>query len=77
MERPHRPRQEPDQDGHEAMGDFPEIGSGPSTMAACRLLLAAFCLVKDTMFLQSECIRAYVQAKMTFPPTVIRLPKAW
>ena len=56
---------------------FQELGAVPSTMAACRLLLIAFCLVKDTLFLQSDCIRAYVQATMKGPATWIRIPKPW
>ena len=63
-----------------ASGDwavFQELGTVPSTMAACRIITAAHALVKDSMLLQSDCLMAYTQAEMTGPPTYIRLPKPW
>lgn len=56
---------------------FAEIGSVPSTMAACRALLAAYCLTEDAVLLQSDCVRAYVQAHLKGPPTFVRLPREW
>ena len=56
---------------------FAEIGSVPSTMAACRALLAAYCLTEDAVLLQSDCVRAYVQAHLQGPPTFVRLPREW
>ena len=56
---------------------FQEIGTVPSTMAACRILLVAFSLMKNAKLLQSDCVRAYVQAPMKGTKTYIRLPKAW
>ena len=56
---------------------FQEIGTVPSTMAACRILLLAFSLMKNAKLLQSDCVRAYVQAPMKGTKTYIRLPKAW
>ena len=44
--------------------------------SSCRILLAVFCLLKGVKLLQSDCIRAYVQADMRGPPTYIRMPKA-
>ena len=46
-------------------------------MAACRILLVAFSLMKNAKLLQSDCVRAYVQAPMKGTKTYIRLPKAW
>ena len=56
---------------------FSEVGSIPSTMASCRILIAVFALLPDVELLQSDCIRAYVQAPMRGPPTYIRMPRAW
>ena len=46
------------------MSSFQEIGTFPSTMGACRILLVAFSLRINTKLLQSGCVRAYVQAPM-------------
>ena len=56
---------------------FAELGSIPSTMAACRCVLILFALIKGARLLQSDCVRAYVQAEMRGPTTYIRLPRAW
>ena len=56
---------------------FQEIGRVPATMTACRILLVVFSLVRNVRILQSDCVRAYVQAEMTGPTTYIRMPKAW
>ena len=63
-----------------AMGQwalFGEIGAVPSTMSACRALLAAYAITPDACLLQSDCLRAYTQAPMKGEETYIRLPKAW
>ena len=63
-----------------ATGDwamFNELGSVPANMTACRCLLAAYCMTEDALLLQSDCIKAYVQAEMKGPPTFVRLPRAW
>ena len=63
-----------------ATGDwavFAELGNVPSTMSACRALLSVFAVTDDLILLQSDCVRAYVQATLKGPPTFIRLPKAW
>ena len=63
-----------------ATGDwamFAEVGNVPSTMSACRAMLATYCLEDDMVLLQSDCVRAYVQAPMQGPPTFVRLPRAW
>ena len=63
-----------------ATGDwavFAELGNVPSTMSACRALLSVFAVTEDLILLQSDCVRAYVQAVLKGPPTFIRLPKAW
>ena len=56
---------------------FQEIGTVPFTMAACRILIVAFSLMKNAKLLQSDCVRAYVQASMKETKTYFRLPKAW
>ena len=56
---------------------FQEVGSIPSTMASCRCLLTLYATSRGYHLLQSDCIRAYVQAPMKGPKTFIRLPKAW
>ena len=56
---------------------FAELGRVPSTMTACRVLLIVFAIVRDAVILQSDCLRAYVQATMRGPKTYIRLPKPW
>ena len=43
---------------------FQEIGIVPSTMAACRILRVALSLIKNAKLLQSDCVRAYMQAPM-------------
>ena len=53
------------------------MGAVPSTMSACRAILAAHAVTKDSVLLQSDCTKAYVQAPMKGTPTFIRLPKAW
>ena len=63
-----------------ATGDwavFAELGTVPSTMSACRALLFVFAVTESLILLQSDCVRAYVQAVLKRPPTFIRLPKAW
>jgi hypothetical protein len=56
---------------------FQEVGSIPSTMSSCRCILALFAMSKGYHLLQSDCIRAYIQARMKGPRTFIRLPKNW
>ena len=56
---------------------FAELDNVPSTMSACRALLSVFAVSEDLILLQSDCVRAYVQAVLKGPPTFIRLPKAW
>ena len=56
---------------------FQELGAVPSTMTACRAILAIFALFDDLTLLQSDCVRAYVQAELRGTPTFVRLPKAW
>ena len=56
---------------------FQDMGAVPSTMAACRAILAAYTAVKGSQLFQSDCVKAYVQALMSGTPTYIRLPKAW
>ena len=63
-----------------ATGDwaiFQEMGTVPSNMTACRILLAVHAMVADAEILQTDCTAAYTQADMTGPPTYVRLPKAW
>ena len=68
--------------GHDistASGDWAIFGDGgtvPSTMTAARVALAVAAL-KELEVLQTDCLRAYVQAKLTGPPTFILLPKKW
>ena len=56
---------------------FQEIGTVLSTKTACRILLVAFSLMKNAKLLQSDCVRAYVQAPMKGTKTYVRLSKAW
>ena len=56
---------------------FSDIGNTPSTMAACRIAIACAAADPTLKLLQSDCKRAYTQAKMTGPPTFVRLPKKW
>ena len=56
---------------------FQDMGAVPSTMAACRAILAAYTVTKGAELYQSDCVKAYVQAPMTGTATYIRLPKAW
>ena len=56
---------------------FQEIGAVPSTMSACRALLAAYSVTRDAKLYQSDCTRAYIQAHMKGTDTYVRLPKAW
>ena len=43
---------------------FLKIATVPPTMAACRILLVSFSLMKNAKLLQSDCVRAYVQDLM-------------
>ena len=56
---------------------FNEMGAVPSLMTAVRAIIAAYALFHNTVLLQSDCVRAYIQADMKGPPTFIRMPKAW
>ena len=56
---------------------FQDLGAVPSTMAACRAILAAYAVTKDAQLFQSDCVKAYVQAELKGTPTYVRLPKAW
>ena len=56
---------------------FGDISAVPSTMSACRALLAAFAVTHASTLLQSDCLRAYTQAPMKGEDTYVRLPKAW
>ena len=66
-----------------ASGDwaiFADVGSVPSTMTAARIALACAALLPRARILQSDCIRAYVQAEMDSPDgvvTFVELPKEW
>ena len=48
---------------------FQEIGTVLSTMEAYRILLVAFSLIKNAKLLQSDYVRAYVQAPMKIMKT--------
>ena len=52
-----------------------QMGTVISTIAAFRILLEAFSLMKNAKLLQSDCVRAYVQASMKATKTYIRLSK--
>lgn len=57
---------------------FNDLGSVPSTMAAARIALAIAALIPGCRVLQSDCIRAYIQACMDAPNgevTFIVIPK--
>ena len=57
---------------------FEEVGSTPTSMAVCRALVAGHALhYSTTELLQSDCKRAYIQAKLDGPPTFVELPKEW
>ena len=56
---------------------FNDLGAVPSSMTAARVAMALYALSPKATIVQSDCIRAYVQADMTGPPTYIRLPKAF
>ena len=56
---------------------FADLGAVPSTMSACRAVLACYALTRDAVLLQSDCVKAYIQADMKGVPTYVRLPKAW
>ena len=68
--------------GHDiktASGDwaiFSDCGSTPSTMTAARASLAVAALL-GLEVVQSDCLRAYVQAKLEGALTSIGLPRAW
>ena len=52
---------------------FEELGSGPTSMSACRVLQACAALNHQIEILQSDCQRAYVHADLDGPPTFIEL----
>ena len=56
---------------------FSDIGNTPSTMAAARVAVACEAVDAELTLLQSDCKRAYTQAKFEDPQTFIRLPKRW
>jgi len=58
---------------------FDDVGSTPSTMGAARSLMAMHAADPKLCLLQSDCIRAYIQALLPDdgPQTWVRLPKAW
>ena len=56
---------------------FTGSSSTPSTMEAARILVALKAVMPWLELLQSDCIRAYVQALMTGRKTLVRLPKRW
>jgi hypothetical protein len=56
---------------------FEDVGSTPASMQATRIAIALDAAVKMYQLLQSDCIRAYVQALLSGPKTFIRMPKAW
>ncbi len=56
---------------------FEEAGTVPTSMIATRVLLAAAALNPDCLLLQSDCVRAYVQADLVGTNTFISLPPAW
>ena len=59
---------------------FNDIGSVPSTMPAARIALACSAVTPGFQTLQSDCIRAYIQALMDSPDgvnTYVELPRAW
>ena len=54
---------------------FTEMGSVPSSMCAARIAMAVHAVTKKSVMLQSDCVRAYIQAELGGPPTWIRLPR--
>ena len=47
-------------------------------MVVCRPLVGGLAMKTSTMeMLQSDCKRAYIQAKLGGPPTFIELPREW
>ena len=81
MDKPHRPlwRQNHGDKIKTATGNwavFAKLGNVPRTMSACRALLSAVAVADDLVLLQQDCVRAYMEAVLTGPPTFIRLPKA-
>ena len=56
---------------------FNDIGNTPSTMAAARAAVACAAVDAELSLLQSDCKRAYTQARFECHPTFVRLPKKW
>ena len=60
-------------DNSGACAIFEEVGSTPTSMAVCRVLVAGHALNYSSIeFLQSDCKRAYIHAKLDAPP-----PRSW
>ena len=55
---------------------FGDGGTTPATMTATHAALAVAMLL-NLIVLQTDCLRAYVQAKLQGPPTFVSLPRAW
>ena len=62
-------------DGKGEWAIFYELGSVPTSMSACKVLLACSALNHHIEIPQSDCQRAYVQADLDGPPTFIELPQ--
>jgi hypothetical protein len=56
---------------------FEDVGSTPASMQATRIAIALDAAVKTYSLLQSDFIRAYVQALLSGAKTFISMPKAW
>ena len=56
---------------------FNDVGSTPSTMTAARVMIALHACHPEWELLQSDCVRAYIQATLKGPKTFVRLPKEW
>ncbi|WP_288993063.1 polyprotein of Ty1/Copia retrotransposon, partial [uncultured Marinobacter sp.] len=61
-----------DQNWEAAM--FQDLGSAPATMAASKMADAFGCIEGHSL-MQADAVQAYVQAKITGPPTWVCLPK--
>ena len=56
---------------------FEGVGSTPASMQATWIAIDLDAAVKTYTLLQSDCIRAYVQARLSGTKTFIRMPQAW
>ena len=62
--------------GNDEWAVFTEGGSVPSTMVAARAALAVSSVLRLRRH-QTDCIQAYVQARLTGAKTFVSLPRAW